>query len=776
MPRRRRDGSVCPRIVATAACLYYCGTAVSFHSGVVLRAAFTPKYTSRRACWGVEHRQASAPQDQQRQRGHSASQTCMSSRRSETSWQRKPRGGNTNGGGDKEDDRDSDVDLSSLFGLLSARQPSSGGARLQLDDTGHGVLLVNRTALSLKVEAELLGYYDELVPGPGPGARAARPLRINVDLLSYQQARQAVQRGEVAEGVALYKRCVELDPRDGRGWLGLAQHEARRRDYAKARALYETGLRNSPDNPYLLQASAGGLGDAYGVMEERLGNQRRAQELYVLATKVDPTHAASWVALGLLRQRRRSPDEARRCFARATEADPGSYYAWLAWGVLERSLGDTAAARERFRRSARANPRNAAVYQAWGVMEADLGEYAAAEALFRRGFQESGRNTYVLQAWAVMEARRGQSQRAIELFEQAIALRPNDGAAYQAYALLVKGLGDVEGARKLFRRAAERSPRHAPTWQAWGLMEAGLGRTAAAREIFQQGVWACPRDKNVVRILQAWGMLEDAAGHLDDARKCFRFALEADQFCVPAMVAWALMEERAAAAVAATPGAGAADVVASGSTMTPAATATVGAVVGPVDRIAAAEPVTGAAAAVAAVAAAAVAVGTVGAVAASKAGSAAAAAAAAGALPRATPTATDEEALGRVRAAAAAAAITPVPQGLERARELLEAAVRVDSTSVHLWKAYEDMELRSGRVADARRVYERGLAAMNAGGVAGSAVGGGGRGAKAAGAAAAAARGVRGMLQMDEMGVREWREDIAAIGGGGGAGLQWSSD
>lgn len=38
--------------------------------------------------------------------------------------------------------------------------------------------------------------------------------------ISYHRSSQ----GEYAESRRLYRSCVELDPRDGRGWLGLARH------------------------------------------------------------------------------------------------------------------------------------------------------------------------------------------------------------------------------------------------------------------------------------------------------------------------------------------------------------------------------------------------------------------------------------------------------------------------------------------------------------------------------------------------------------------------
>lgn len=66
----------------------------------------------------------------------------------------------------------------------------------------------NNTELSKKVEAELFGDYDTMVPGPaasvsepkgevaGKGAnqeRTGRPLGVNLDLLSFQAKRKSIK-------------------------------------------------------------------------------------------------------------------------------------------------------------------------------------------------------------------------------------------------------------------------------------------------------------------------------------------------------------------------------------------------------------------------------------------------------------------------------------------------------------------------------------------------------------------------------------------------------
>ena len=89
------------------------------------------------------------------------------------------------------------------------------------------------------------------------------------------------------EAIKIYKKCVELDPYDGRAYIGLARIEGRRRNGTAARAIYEEALRYCADNPFVLQA--------YGVFEQKNGDLRKAMELYDAAIKKGPKHSASWL-------------------------------------------------------------------------------------------------------------------------------------------------------------------------------------------------------------------------------------------------------------------------------------------------------------------------------------------------------------------------------------------------------------------------------------------------------------------------------------------------
>lgn len=98
----------------------------------------------------------------------------------------------------------------------------------------------------------------------------------------------------------------ELDPYDGRAYIGLARIELRRRNSSAARAIYEDALRFCADNPFVLQA--------YGVFQQKQGDLRRAMDLYDMAIKHGPKHSAAWLAKAQLLWELGRKREARECF------------------------------------------------------------------------------------------------------------------------------------------------------------------------------------------------------------------------------------------------------------------------------------------------------------------------------------------------------------------------------------------------------------------------------------------------------------------------------
>lgn len=301
------------------------------------------------------------------------------------------------------------------------------------------------------------------------GRRIGRALKINIDTLTYD-AKRAFRKHNVKLAEQLYSRALNLDPYDGRPYLGLSRCAEKRQDLVAARNYLKMGIRNAiydnniiinnsnnnnrgltTKNPFLLQA--------LGTLEEKVGHLAEAERLYVAAVNAQPAHAAAWVALAQLRTEklRQSVDAGRSCYESAKRelalaGLPPSSYVYVAWAALEwRRAGNVKLARNLFHQAITVDPKCSAAYLQLGVMETEVKNWNRARECFEAVLNFDNRNSRALQAFAIMESKRpdGDSRTAIGLFEQALKVNPKDAGVYQAYALYVASLGDVEAAKNL---------------------------------------------------------------------------------------------------------------------------------------------------------------------------------------------------------------------------------------------------------------------------------------------------------------------------------------
>jgi len=390
------------------------------------------------------------------------------------------------------------------------------------------------------------------------GRRIGRPLKVNLDRLNYA-AKRAFRKNQLKEACELYEQAIELDPLDGRAYLGRAKCAQQVQDIATARKFLKKGVsraiyENGTKNPYLLQA--------LGVLEEKAGHLAQAEQLYLAAIRVSQTHAAAWVSLAQLRTDRlkQGVKAGRACYEAAERelklaGEPPSSFVYTAWASLEyKQAGNAPLARELFMKAIEVDPKCSAAYLQLGVMESNLRRYDEAKECFEKVLKFDNRNSRVLQAYAIMESKRpgGQanSRHVIDLFERALKVNKRDAGVLQAYSIYVASLGDVETARELLKRATTVDKRHAPVWQAWGVMEMRHSSDAEiARDVFQQGIWACAQSSGgqsggryCARLWQAWGTLEAREGDHAAARRCFNRALDADARNVATITAWTKME------------------------------------------------------------------------------------------------------------------------------------------------------------------------------------------------------------------------------------------
>eukprot|EP00559_Dactyliosolen_fragilissimus_P006427 CAMPEP_0184859160 /NCGR_PEP_ID=MMETSP0580-20130426/4174_1 /TAXON_ID=1118495 /ORGANISM="Dactyliosolen fragilissimus" /LENGTH=1113 /DNA_ID=CAMNT_0027355635 /DNA_START=298 /DNA_END=3639 /DNA_ORIENTATION=- len=491
-------------------------------------------------------------------------------------------------------------DLLSNYSLGSTRKEESDkqsergtGDSKALDQQGK--TKVDRT-LTRMVEDKLYGYrrgtsgefqYDTSLMGDGAvkfrdGIRLGNALKVNADRLNYF-AKREFNKGRLEEAEELYEKAIGIDPKDGRGYLGLSRVAQRRRDFRYARECLRVGLARSVSdtimtttimtspssssttstsisiesdstkstkdsnnrssnnsnsstknnnnnqnsftptkmgrNPYILQA--------LGCLEERCGHLAEAEAAFIAACRSRPSHAAAWVSLAQLRTRklRRGAASGRSCYQTAERelrlaGLPPSAHVYTAWAALEyNDANDPRRARELFLKALDIDPRCSAAWLQLGSMESKRDNWDEARRCFEEVLTYDQRNSRVLQAYALMESR--------------------------------KPGGDGRVAIELFERALKMRPRDGGVLQAYALYVAELGDIDGARNLLKRGT---ELDKRHAPLWQAWGVLEFRHGTPSRARDVFQQGIWAcaqssggqsgGRRCARLWQAWGVLEAR----------------------------------------------------------------------------------------------------------------------------------------------------------------------------------------------------------------------------------------
>lgn len=384
-----------------------------------------------------------------------------------------------------------------------------------------------------------------------PAVSRPKPLKINIDLALYRarQTRIAATRSTnlsdrsklLRDSEAVLRRCLELDPTDGRPYVSLGKIYVLQRRYKEAAQLYEQGA-----------AATGGtnafIWTAWALLATRQGNTQLARKLFDAAVVADASHAAAWHGWGMMEKGLGNFTKARDLWVRGireTRRRPNPYL-YQSLAVLAAEMGVTEEARKWFRLGTDTlmGSSSHALWQAWALMEKRQGDASVVRSLFRRGLAVSPRSRYTFLAWALWEKEQGEIEEARQLFRQGSQLNPRDAAILQAWAIMEQEQGNTQEARRLFKLGTLADPSHLYVWQAWGVMESRLGELDTARGLFQQGVWSAPpRDKDVSLIFQAWAVLEVGDQNYSMARQLFKCAVKANPQSEPSWLAWADMED-----------------------------------------------------------------------------------------------------------------------------------------------------------------------------------------------------------------------------------------
>ncbi|KAK4783440.1 hypothetical protein SAY86_007814 [Trapa natans] len=368
-----------------------------------------------------------------------------------------------------------------------------------------------------------------------PGSSEEKPLMVNLDLALYR-AKVLTRNYKYDEAQRILEKCIYYWPEDGRPYVALGKLFSKQSRTEEARAVYEKGCQATQgENPYIWQC--------WAVLENKMGNVRRARELFDAATVADKKHIAAWHGWAVLELKQGNIKKARHLLAKGLKYCGGNEYIYQTLALLEMKSNRYEQARYLFKQATKCNPKSCASWLAWAQLEMQQENNRFARLLFEKAVQASPKNRFAWHVWGMFELSIGNIEIARKLLKIGHILNPRDPVLLQSLGLLEYKHSTANVSRVLFRKASEMDPKHQPVWIAWGWMEWKEGNLSTARKLYQKALAINPSSESAARCLQAWGVLEQRVGNMSAARRLFRSSLNINSQSYVTWMTWASLEE-----------------------------------------------------------------------------------------------------------------------------------------------------------------------------------------------------------------------------------------
>ncbi|XP_078435518.1 high chlorophyll fluorescent 107 isoform X2 [Wolffia australiana] len=421
--------------------------------------------------------------------------------------------------------------------LLLVRRPAKDLVREKADEEEEEESVASSSASGIETglnefakKMPIFEPLERVVGGP-----EERPLPVNLELWLYR-AKVLTRNFQFDDAERVLGKCSFFWPEDGRAYVALGKLFSKQSKLLEARAVYEKGSQATQgENPYIWQC--------WAVLEKKLGNVRRARELFDAATVADKKHVAAWHGWAVLEIDEGNIKKARSLLGKGLRYCGANEYIYQTLALLEAKSNRYDQARYFFRQATLCNSRSCASWLAWAQLEMQVENNRTARKLFEKAVQASPKNRFAWQVWGLFEYKYGDIEKGRKLLKIGHALNPRDPVILQSLALLEYKHSSANLARVLFRRASEIDPKHQPVWIAWGWMEWKEGNTSTARELYQRALSINDTTESAARCLQAWGVLEQRLGNLTAARRLFRSSLNINSQSYVTWMTWASLEE-----------------------------------------------------------------------------------------------------------------------------------------------------------------------------------------------------------------------------------------
>jgi tetratricopeptide (TPR) repeat protein len=279
---------------------------------------------------------------------------------------------------------------------------------------------------------------------------APRQMQHADELLRLGGACHALEQYERA--LAHYNKAIELAPSNQEALINravvnqdLARNQAALQDLDRALKLGESAW------AYLYR----------GLIQEHLGEDRRAQENYSRAIRLDPSLAEAYYRRGLGYLRAREYDRAFQDESRVLELDGEHAMAYTARGRARAGVGDTQWALSDLDKGCSLAPKLPDPFFHRGLVRHDLAMYEEALTDFTRVIELDSTFAAAHMARGETLAAMGEHRQAISDYDRVLELEPRMTTAYSARGQARAAVSEFDLAVGDYTEALELEPEHA---------------------------------------------------------------------------------------------------------------------------------------------------------------------------------------------------------------------------------------------------------------------------------------------------------------------------
>ncbi len=279
------------------------------------------------------------------------------------------------------------------------------------------------------------GIVDKTVPAEAEPASVAA---------MKQEALSHVQAGRASEAINTFETVLQHVPDDYIAQQYLIELYWRRDSRESARQLLNTMSQNLPDANFLLQ---------YAFNLEANALPELADEVYRVATRLDPQVAEAPYRLGKRALEAKRYDEALSYFQQALERRADLIDARYGLSLVYVAQGKTAKAEAAFKRLLQDAPQMAEAYAHLGMLYMQTGRFQAAVDAYRRVTRLQPQDAKSYHQLSTALAAQGDIAEAEAQLQRAVRLNPADASAHNDLGTLQAERGDIDRAIASFQAA-----------------------------------------------------------------------------------------------------------------------------------------------------------------------------------------------------------------------------------------------------------------------------------------------------------------------------------